>query len=82
LVKPFLRIAAWAAESRSASIARQVGKGFFGARDRIVEIFFGDAPQHLLQRIGLRDHMMVSEGLDLERAGLVFRHDDFLSGSR
>jgi len=35
-----------------------------------------------LQRIGLRDDVMVGEGLDLERAEFVFRHDDFLSVSR
>jgi hypothetical protein len=33
---------------------------------------FGDAPQDVLQRIRLRDHVMVGERLDLERAGLVF----------
>src|SRR6476620_748672 len=62
--------------------AGQAGKRFFGARNRVVEILFGDAPQYVLQRIRLRDPVMVGERLYLERAGLVFRHDDFLSGSR
>ena len=43
--------------------ARQAGKGLFRALDGIVEILFLDAPQHLAQRIGLRDHVMVGEGL-------------------
>ena len=47
--------------------AGQAGERLFRARDRIVEILFGNTPQHLAQRIGLRDHVMVGEGLDLER---------------
>ena len=47
--------------------AGQAGQGLFRARDRIVEILFVDTAQHLAQRIGLRDHVMVGEGLDLER---------------
>ena len=41
--------------------AGQAGKRLFRAPDRIVEIGFGDAQQHLAQRIGLRDHVMVGE---------------------
>jgi hypothetical protein len=48
--------------------AGQTRKRFFGARNRVVEMLFGDAPQHVLQRIRLRDHVMVGECLDLERS--------------
>ncbi len=51
--------------------AGQAGKRLFGARDRIVEILVGDAPQHLAQRIGLRDDVMIGEGLDLELSGFL-----------
>jgi len=63
--------------------ARQAGKRFFRARDRIVEIveiLFGDTPQHLAQRVGLRDHVVIGEGLDLDVA-LVDRHDGFPGAS-
>ena len=46
--------------------AGQAGQRLFRARDGIVEILFGDAPQHLAQRIGLGDHVMIGEGLDLD----------------
>ncbi len=52
-------------------LAGQAGKRLFRARDRIVEILFGDAPQHLAQGIGLRDHVMVGEGLDLDVAACL-----------
>ena len=75
-------MAAWAAESRSASIAIQFlnspdrpASAFSARADGIVEVVFGDAPQHLAQRIGLRDDVMVGEGLDLNVAGLFFRHE-------
>ena len=58
--------------------AGQAGKRLFGARHGIVEILFGDPPQHLAQRIGLRDHVMVGEGLDLRASRLFFRHDGSL----
>ncbi len=45
--------------------ARQPGERLFRARDGIVEVGFGNAQQHLAQRIGLRDHVVVGEGLDL-----------------
>ena len=45
--------------------AGQTRKRLFRARNGIVEIVFGNAPQHLAQRIGLRDHVMIGEGLDL-----------------
>jgi hypothetical protein len=47
--------------------ARQAGERLFGARHRVVEVLFSDTPQHLAQGVGLRDHVMVGEGLDLHR---------------
>ncbi len=54
--------------------AGQAGKRLFRARDGVVEILFGDAAQHLAQRIGLGDDVMVSEGLDVDARGLFFGH--------
>ena len=54
-------------------LARQVGQRFFGTRDGIVEIVVGDATQHLAQGIGLRDHMVIGEFLDLD-VGFAVRH--------
>jgi len=58
--------------------ARQPGQRLLGAPDGIVEVGFGNAQQHLEQRVGLRDHVMVGEGLYLQIFGFLFRHDGFL----
>src|ERR1700694_323124 len=76
-VKPRSRIAAWAAASRSVSTDIQ----FLNSPDRPARAFSARAPgavrslsatppQHLAQGIGLRNHLMIRESLDLERAGL------------
>ena len=50
-----------------------------GAGNGIVEIPLGNTPQHLAQRIGLRDHVMIGEFLDLQGAARFSRHDGFLA---
>src|SRR5205823_12575601 len=57
-----------------SELAGKACKRLLGASHLIVEIFSANTPQHAAQGIGLRDHVMVGEGLDLERAPVVFRH--------
>src|SRR4051794_18326741 len=62
--------------------AGQAGERLFCARHRVVEILFGNTPQHAAQRIWLRNHMMVGESLDIERDALVCWHGEFLGAKR
>jgi len=62
--------------------AAEVFQRLLRARDGIVEVAFGNAQQHLAQRVGLRDHVMIAVALDLDRAGLFFRHDHSLEKAR
>ena len=42
--------------------AGQARQRLFGTRDRIVEVPFGDAPQHVAQGIRLGDDVVIDEG--------------------
>ena len=57
-------------------LARETCQRLLGARDGIIEVGFGNAQQHPAQRVGLRDDVMVGEGLDLQHSVFFFRHDD------
>ena len=61
-------------------LAGEARKRLLGAGDRIVHVLFVDPAQNLAQRIGLRDHLMRGEGLDLDVSCAVLRHDACLVG--